>query len=366
MPSQDPLSHDADREGMQTTSSTPGPGGERRRSFERFGCRAQLRVVPPDGHRGHAELRLDRAEAILREFDERLSRFDPYSELSRLNRDPRDEVPASPMMLRFAEAVGWAGRRSHGLVDATLLEAVEAAGYTDHLPLDRLDGRTPAYGSTTTAPAITAAGTERDPATGDWRLVAARAGAVHRPAGVRLDSGGLGKGLAADLAAEALRGAPSWLVDCGGDLRLGGTARRPRPIDVRDPFDPSVVLHRLHVTSGAVATSGVTRRAWSSDGGVAHHLIDPRTGRPAQTDLLQVTALAPTALKAEVLAKIALLGGSGDAHAALEHGGVVVHASGIVEVVPPPLVLQRDRHASSRVRYVMPTASPASRRGSRR
>jgi thiamine biosynthesis lipoprotein len=178
--------------------------------------------------------------------------------------------------------------------------------------------------------------------------VSAGDGAVHRPAGVRLDSGGLGKGLAADLAAEALRGATSWLVDCGGDLRLGGTARRPRPIDVRDPLNPSVILHRLHVTSGGVATSGITRRSWTSDAGPAHHLIDPRTGLPAATDLLQVTALAPTALEAEVLAKTALLTGGEQAHATLEHGGVIVHGSGVVEVVPPPMVAQRDRHAPIR------------------
>jgi FAD:protein FMN transferase len=327
-----------------TTTSTSGPGGERRRSLTHFGCHVELRVLPPDGHRGHAEQRLDRAESILGEFDERLSRFRPDSELCALNADPRDAVPASPMMLRFAEAVAWAGRRSDGLVDATLLGAVEAAGYASHLDSRALDsGWHPDWSPGADAGASS-------PAAGDWRRVGARGGAVHRPPGVRLDSGGLGKGLAADLAAESLRGATSWLVDCGGDLRLGGTSRRPRAIDVRDPFDDAVVLHRLHVTSGGVATSGTTRRSWSDSEATGHHLIDPRTGRPAETDLVQVTALAPTALEAEVIAKVALLRGSGTAHAALAHGGVVVHASGIVEVVPPPVIARRDRHAPPRVR----------------
>ncbi|MEH3054629.1 MAG: FAD:protein FMN transferase [Patulibacter minatonensis] len=347
------------------SSSLPGPGGERRRVFEQFGSHVDLRVLPPDGHRGHAEQRLDRAAAILAEFDERLSRFRSDSELCRLNADPRSAVPASPMMLRFAEAVGWAGRRSGGLVDATLLPAVEAAGYRDHLELTVLDGGAPVLRATkgsAVAPTISHAGDE------DWWHVGARSGAVHRPHGVRLDSGGLGKGLAADLAADALRGAPSWMVDCGGDLRLGGTARRPRPIDVRDPLDPELVLHRLHVTSGGVATSGVTRRRWADGAGtIAHHLIDPRTGRPAATGVLQVTALAPTALEAEVLAKTALLSGSERAHGALSHGGVVVHDTGVVEVVPPPTVAQRDRHAARRVRFDMPTgARTAGLMGSRR
>lgn len=333
----------------EITRSFPGPGGERRRTVQRFGGHVELRVTPPDGHRGHAEQRLDRAQLVLAEFDERLSRFDAGSELCALNDDPRDAVPASPMMLRFAEAVGWAGRRSGGLVDATLLRELEAVGYDRHLPLDVLDGTEPIRRSSAPRPITTPTGT--------WRAVAARGGAVHRPVGVRLDSGGLGKGLAADLAADALRGATSWMVDCGGDLRLGGTARRPRAIDITDPLDPASTLHRLHVISGGVATSGITRRHWTTDDAPAHHLIDPRTGRPAETDLLQVTALAPTALEAEVLAKTALLTGGAGAHRVLVHGGVIVHRSGVVEVLPPPALHQHWRRQRPRMQVVTPHAT---------
>ena len=63
------------------------------------------------------------------------------------------------------------------------------------------------------------------------------------------------------------------------------------------------VLAELTLTDGAAATSGVTRRGW--------HLIDPSTGRPARTGIVQATALAPTALEAEVRAKAALLAGPG-------------------------------------------------------
>ncbi|MFT4034455.1 MAG: FAD:protein FMN transferase [Patulibacter sp.] len=339
-----------------TSVSTPGPGGERRRTFEQFGCQVQLRITPPDGHRGHAEQRLDRAEAILAEFDARLSSFRPDSELCALNADPAAAVPASPMMLRFAEAVHWAGRRSDGLVDATLLDAVEAAEYHEQWPLGERDASRHRLHDT---PATVGGSHAPVEARGDWRLVAARDDAVHRPPGVRLDSGGLGKGLAADLAATALRGATSWMVDCGGDLRVGGTARRPRAIDVLSPEDPSQVVHRLYVTSGGVATSGVRRR-WGGGEHATHQLIDPRTGLPARTDLLQVTALAPTALEAEVLAKTAMLRGGANAHAALTHGGVVVHESGVVEIVPPPTVARRDRHNRRHLRLTIPPASASS------
>jgi len=75
---------------------------------------------------------------------------------------------------------------------------------------------------------------------------------------------------------------------------------------------------------GAVATSGVTRRTWITGDGRSHHLIDPRTGRPADTGLIQVTALAPTAVEAEYRAKAALLSGLDGALEWLVHGGVVV------------------------------------------
>jgi thiamine biosynthesis lipoprotein len=348
--------------------------GERVRRLARFGTHAELRVQAGPHHRAQAEQRLDRASALLAEFDRRLSRFDADSELSALNADPRATVPASPMMQRFAEAVGWAGRQSGGLVDASVLPAVERTGYVQSIDRSILDAaggrplhlRSLATGAApATAPladlgaamhALGQHGTEGgdDQPTGSWREVRAAGGCVERPTGLRLDSGGIGKGLAADLAADVLRGAPSWVVDCGGDLRLGGTAGIPRPVDVTDPYDPSRVVHRLHVTRGGVATSGVTRRSWDVAGERRHHLIDPRTGRPAETGVLQVTALAPTALEAEVLAKTALLAGPELAHERLLHGGVIITENGLVTIVPPPRLAQAPRRRRVRAAFHVP------------
>ena len=359
----------------QTHASRLRPGGagrERTLELDRFGGRVELRVQPAAGSTAEAQRRLERAAALLESIDKTLSRFNPHSELTRLNEDPRTQVPASPLMLRFAEAVGWAGRRSGGLVDATCLPAVERAGYRHHLTIpeyppsgDQL-GPVPMPLSRLEAALFDLAASDPShplPTIEDaWRSVVAGPESVDRPVGVRLDSGGIGKGLAADLVADLLRGAPAWMVDCGGDLRIGGTARLPRAVDVRDPVDPSQTVHRLHVTRGAVATSGVTRRSWDLDGIRSHHLIDPRTGEPADTGVLQVTALAPTTLEAEVLAKTALLHGVERAHDQLPHGGVVVTESGSVTVVPPPRVEQvrrtRDHHAS----FQMPGRAPVTRR----
>jgi len=228
------------------------------------------------------------AVAILRRVHDRLSCFDDGSELSRLNRDDRPEVPAGALLRRFAAAVAPVGWMSGGLVDATV---GSPAGL------------------------------------GEWRAVGVDdpSRSVRRPAGVRLDSGGLAKGLAADLVAERLTGHASWAVECLGDVRVGGTEGRPRPVQVADPFGGDAPVATLPVVEGAIATSGTTRRTG--------HLIDPRTGEPADTGIVQTTALAPTGLEAEVRAKAALLAGPRDAARHLLHGGVIVLASGAVAEV---------------------------------
>jgi thiamine biosynthesis lipoprotein len=108
------------------------------------------------------------------------------------------------------------------------------------------------------------------------------------------------------------------------------------------------------VTDGAVATSGLDRRLWQRpDGTYAHHLLDPSTGEPAWTGLIAATALAPTALEAEALAKAALLSGPQRARRVLAAGGgILVHDSGDVERISLPRrvrVRLRDRGAAARV-----------------
>lgn len=264
------------------------------------------------------------AEREIRELHDHLTRFEEDSELSRLNRDERISVPASPVMLRLAEAVSYAGRLSKGLVDATMLDEIERAGYVESI--DRSSADAPAPRDTFSGPRG-----EQAPPPGSWRSVSVHVAdqTVIRPVGVRIDSGGLGKGMAADIAAEAMRGLELFSVECSGDLRIGGSAGEMRSIDVASPADGEGPIARILLSEGAVATSGVTRRSWQKTGGeAAHHLIDPRTGRPADTGLVQVTAVAPTALEAEVRTKAALLSGPEEAADWLVHGGLVVIEDG--------------------------------------
>jgi len=154
-----------------------------------------------------------------------------------------------------------------------------------------------------------------------WReiVVDHEAGTISRPPGLRLDLGGSGKGHVADRVAALLAPARSWVVDCGGDVRLGGT----HEVHVAHPLGGALAA-RWTLTDTAVATSSVVRRAWRGDDGTPrHHLLDPATGEPVWSGVLAATALAPTALEAETLAKVALLQGT---DAALAHGGLLIRA----------------------------------------
>ena len=300
---------------------------EVRDAFRCFGANCAVVVDGPSATGTPAVDAVAAARRSLLGWHERFSRFLETSELSRLNADPRPEVPVSGLMGRLVEAVVDAADRTGGLVDGTLLHDLEAAGYlTDlerPLPLTLALGLAPRRRAAGPSPAAR------------WRHIAfdRAAGVVRRPPGVGLDSGGLAKGLFADVLAGALDRHAAFAVDCAGDLRLGGAAGLERPVHVESPFDRRV-LHTFARAEGGVATSGIGRRSWlDARGRPAHHLLDPASGRPAYTGLVQVTALAPTALEAEIRAKAALLSGPETARGWLPDGGVLVADDGGFAVV---------------------------------
>ena len=281
------------------------------------------------------------ARRLLLEWHDRFSRFLPGSELSELNADPRSEVPVSALLGRLVEAVADAAARTGGLVDGTLLREIQTAGYRRDLgrPL-------PLPLALRLARRRRAARPSRE---GSWRRLAfdRTTGVVRRPPGVAIDSGGLAKGLFADVLSGSLDHHAAYAVDCAGDLRLGGAAGVARPVEVESPFDGGL-LHTFALAEGGVATSGIGRRSWiDARGTPAHHLLDPATGRPAFTGVVQVTALAPTALEAEIRAKAAILSGPGGARAWLPDGGVIVADDGGFEVIA---ATGRERPGSAVVR----------------
>jgi FAD:protein FMN transferase len=302
-------------------------------TFDAMGSQIRLLIGEPlDAGTPEPAEAAARARDYVRAFDKRLSRFRPDSELCALNDDERWEVPASPLLCSAVAAGLWAAERSGGLVDPTLVGPLEEAGYAHSMK------------DATPAPLVDALGSipERRPAAPDpharWRTVEvdARAGTIRRAPGVRIDTGGSGKGLCADALAHLLAGYSRFVVDCGGDMRIGGPLARQAPyrVEIEHPItrDCAAVLT---VGSGAVATSGINSRVWRRDGGdFAHHLIDPSTGRPAWTGIVSATALADTTLEAETLAKTALLLGPAGARRTLRaRGGAIVRDDGRLELV---------------------------------
>lgn len=307
--------------------------GEQLERFDCFGGSCSVLVSGADGERSAAAAARDARRCLL-EWHGRFSRFFADSEISLLNEDPREEVPASETLLRLAAAVRSAGELSDGLVDATLAQEIELAGYAEDLHRPTLP---PALALALAPPRKPARPRPRE----CWREISVDfdRGVVIRPPGLRIDGGGLAKGLFADIWAERLAGHAAFAVDCAGDLALGGTAELPRAVYAESPFDRSV-LHTFALSAGAVATSGITRRSWlGPDVRPAHHLLDPATGAPAFTGVVQATALAPSALEAEVRAKAALLAGPQAASRYLPHGGAVVCEDGSCAVLQPALSL---------------------------
>jgi thiamine biosynthesis lipoprotein len=266
-----------------------------RLEFRVMGSDATIVVVGgPAGLAEKARQRLDDLERLW-------SRFRPDSEISLLNAAGGRRMQVSGETIHLVTTAVEAWSRTEGAYDPTVLGDVLRAGYT--VSFESLPAVT---ALTQTEFRIGARGIHVD--TIDQT--------VHLPAGVGFDPGGIGKGLAADMVVAELMaaGAEGACVNVGGDLRVCGTPPDSAPgsgwsIGVENPFSDDVAAV-LGIADGGVATSSRLRRRWiGGDGGAAHHLIDPRTGKPADSGLATVTVVAAEAWQAEMLAKAVFLTG---------------------------------------------------------
>ena len=257
-------------------------------------------AVDPD-RRDDASGALDGVETLFADVERCLSRFQPSSELSRLNRSCGAPFEASALLFAVVEDALAAARLTDGLFDPTVLDALETAGY------DRSFELLASAPIDSSAPTIRA----RAAARCAWRdvRVDARRQVISLPVGRGIDLGGIGKGWTVDRAAEKLRAFGNFAVDAGGDLYAAGVQADGTPwtVGVEDPRNRDRDLLVLAVRDRAVATSTVARRRWWRDGRERHHLIDPRTGQPSRSGVVSVTVVADSVARAEILTKAALI-----------------------------------------------------------
>lgn len=261
-----------------------------------------LRAATPD----HLEVArtasrtLDRMEA----WAARLTRFDPRSELSRLNASPATTTVIGPTLGAVLDWARAAEAATDGVVDAALLDQRLAAEAGAPAPV---------------------------PAHRRWSLLRGpRRTILERGGRLRFDLDGIAKGWLADRAACLLGGFAAVAVDADGDVAVRLDPGEALPLGVADPANPGMDLAVIRLVNDTtvrqdygVATSGTTIHRWGTGRAARHHLIDPRTGAPASTNLVQATIVATSARLAEAFAKTAVIVGLDAAPRALRRPGIM-------------------------------------------
>ncbi|MGN6444336.1 FAD:protein FMN transferase [Amnibacterium sp.] len=263
-------------------------------------CAAAVTADSHDEVEVHWALAAAREEVAACEGE--LSRFDPSSDLSRLNAADGDWVPIGRRLFEAIRLALRAREETGGRFDPTILPALTAAGYDRSFELlEERQARSADY----------------------WRAGAEvelddRRGRARLEWGAAVDLGGIGKGYAARRALAAMLAAsPSFaggLVDLGGDIAVSGESPEAGPwvVAVADPRQAGETLAILAVPAGGVATSGRDARRFGPARSL-HHLIDPETGEPALAGPLTVTVVAPDAAEAEVHATTLAIAGLAEA-----------------------------------------------------
>jgi FAD:protein FMN transferase len=263
--------------------------------FHAMGCEMMVVLENPEPIR-----ELERVPGWFEHWENLFSRFRLDSELTRVNNSNGTLVQVSLEFAEVYELARAAERHSDGLVTPVLLDALIEAGYDRSFELlaPVLDDRGPrSYAARPGLPQI------------GWE---AATRTMLLPPGVHLDFGGIVKGWAANETVKRLRKYGPVLMDAAGDIAVGGKLSNGEgwPVGVADPFHPPDSLELLKLENCGVATSGRDRRRWQRNGNWQHHIIDPRSGLPAETGVLTATVIAPTSIQAEWAAKVSLLLGS--------------------------------------------------------
>lgn len=262
-----------------------------------MGCQM---LVATENESPQAEQRLNEVPSWFADWEQTLSRFRADSELNQLNARAGTAVSVSPIMWDVLQAAKFAWKESDGLVTPAVLPMLESAGYVESFE---------SIAEGTHAGKLVAG---MSAASFDATIFDEPERTILVPVGVKLDLGGVAKGWASHQAMNDLRDLGPVLMDSGGDIAISAplSGGQPWAIGVNDPFNRGEQIETIFVSEGGVATSGRDHRRWQQGAEWRHHIIDPRSGIPADTDLISVTVIAETVMKAEMAAKRVLILGS--------------------------------------------------------
>jgi len=264
--------------------------------FRAMGCQ-MLAIVEHDSK--EAPGILDQVPEWFEGWEQTLSRFRQDSELSRLNRTVDQPISVSQTLWDVFQASLVANRVTGGLVTPTVLDAIVMAGYDR--PFDELPANTGYIDMWTEIQPLSLVIHDEE------------SRSICLPPNIHLDFGGVAKGWAAHQTVERLKRHGAALMNAGGDIAVSGSRLNGEswPIGISNPFEPGEDLAMIQLQDGGIATSGKDRRRWMQGALLNHHIIDPRTGQSAITDILTATVIAPTVMEAEAAAKSVFLLGSG-------------------------------------------------------
>jgi thiamine biosynthesis lipoprotein len=245
----------------------------------------------------------EKAQRYIEVSEKKFTRFSETSELSKLNHSAGSWFKVSKEMLFFGMLINQYVEQTRGLFDPSILPNLERIGYD--CSMDRIrekDSHLP-YPNEDLPTIKPFKGLKIHPSEDR----------IFLPTDTQIDLGGIAKGWIAEQAATILSGFSSaCLVDAGGDMFMIGIpdGKNSWSIDIEDPQNPGDVITTVNIPPGAIATSSIAKRRWTQGDQLRHHIIDPRTGEPANTDWLSVTVMAPHGDMAEVFAKAFLIAGS--------------------------------------------------------
>lgn len=258
-------------------------------------------VAAAEGSRDGLRPGFHQVRRFVERSEQRFSRFRQGSELSRLNRHAGTWFRASSEMFELVKCAFDLHTLTGGFFDPSILHDLRTLGYDRSM--DEIRGAN-------LPPAIAKTPRTRQPFSAT-RFDPERQ-AIRLPAGTPVDLGGIAKGWIAAQSARILsRFSDGCAVSAGGDMALIGMPEGENgwEVSLEDPLDAERVLAVLEVGPGGLATSTTERRRWLQGGRPRHHIIDPRSGRPACSPWVSVTVHADSALLAEVFAKALLIAG---------------------------------------------------------